>query len=381
MTTPTNLDFYDRLGLRKLINAHGTLTRLGGSLMAPPVLAAMAAAARHWVDLPELLAKSGDYVAELLGVEGALITSGAAAGLVLATAACVTGDDPALAQGLPHSLGERYQVVIPKSHRNGYDQAVRQVGIELVEFGYIKESWPWQLEAALNEHTAAVVYFLEFAEVGGSLPLEQVIALAHRRGVPVIVDASAEIPPRRNLRAFCDQGADLVIFSGGKDMAGPQSSGLIVGRHELIARCRLNGNPHYSIGRAMKVGKEEIAGLIAALEAYLQVDEAAEMARWEAQAQYMAAALSQAPGVCAERVLLTGPGIRPITVPRTTVSWDAAARKLTPGEAAQQLLTGDPAIAVGQAGTALLLNPQTLAAGEEEVVARRLLEILTQAPR
>ena len=379
MTMSPQPDLYDRLRVRKLINAHGTLTRLGGSLMAPRVLAAMNAAAQHWVDLPDLLVKSGAYVAELLGVEAALITSGAAAGLVLSTAACVTGNDLALVQALPHRLGERCKVVMPKCHRNGYDQAVRQVGVDLVEFGYIKESWPWQLEAALDAHTAAVAYFLEFAEVGGSLPLEQVIAIAHARGVPVIVDASAEIPPRRNLRAFIDIGADLVVFSGGKDMGGPQSSGLILGRRDLIEACRLNGNPHYSIGRAMKAGKEEIAGLVAALEDYLREDEAAEMARWEAQARYLAGALSAVPGVCAQRVLLSGPGIRPVTVPRATVSWAASALGLTLAEAARQLLDGEPPIAVGLAGEALLLNVQTLEKGQETIVAQRLIEVLTAA--
>ena len=372
-------DLFDRLNVRKLINAHGTLTRLGGTLIAPRVMAAMQAASRHWIDLPDLLARSGDYVAGLLGVEAALITNGAAAGLALATAACVTRDDPALIQSLPHHLGERFKVVVPKSHRNGYDQAVRQVGVELMEFGWIKESWPWQLEAALDAHTAAVVYFVEFAEVGGSLPLEQVIGLAHQRGVPVIVDAAAEIPPIGNLRRFCELGADLVIFSGGKDIGGPQSSGLIVGRRDLIDYCRLNGSPNYSVGRSMKVGKEEIAGLVTALEDYLVQDEAAEMAQWEAQTAYLAATLSAVPGVCAQRVLLSGPGIRPITVPRATVTWDARALSITPAEVAQQLLAGEPGIAVGQAGDALLLNPQTLAPGEEQIVARRLIEILTHA--
>ncbi len=376
MPAPSDPDLYDRLKVRKLINAHGTLTRLGGTLIAPRVMAAMQAASRHWIDLPDLLARSGDYVAELLGVEAALVTSGAAAGLALATAACVAGDDPALIQALPHSLGHRYKVVIPRCHRNGYDQAVRQVGVELVEFGWIKESAPWQLEAALDLHTAAVVYFVEFAEVGGSLPLEQVIALAHQRGVPVIVDAAAEIPPIGNLRRFRDMGADLVIFSGGKDIGGPQSSGLIVGRRDLIEQCQLHGSPNYSLGRSMKVGKEEIVGLVTALEDYLAQDEAAEMAQWEAQAAYLASALNGVRGVCARRVLLSGPGIRPITVPRAMVTWDAAALGLTPAEVVRQLRAGEPGIVVGLEGAALLLNPQTLAPGEEKIVAARLAEVL-----
>ena len=369
-------DLYERLGVRKIINAHGTLTRLGGTLLAPAVSDAMRQAAEHWVDLPDLLVRSGEHVAHLLGVEAALITAGAAAGLAVAAAACLTGDEPALIQSLPHGLPARRRILIPKNHRNGYDQGLRQSGAELVEFGWIKETEAWQLEAALDEHTAAVAYFVEFADFG-SLPLPQVIRLAHARGVPVIVDAAAEIPPVAHLRRFTDEGADLVIFSGGKDIGGPQSSGLLIGRRDLIGRCRLHASPNYSLGRSMKVGKEEIAGLVVALEGYVAQDEAAEMAGWEAIVDELVSRLGAAPGVSARRVLLTGPGIRPVTIPRVSVSWDAAALGLTPAEAAHQLLAGDPAIAVGQSPTELLLNPQTLRPGEALLVAERLSAVLS----
>jgi L-seryl-tRNA(Ser) seleniumtransferase len=370
-------DLYDRLGVRKLINAHGTLTRLGGTLLAPAVTQAMHQAAQHWIDLPDLLERSGEHVAQLLGVEAALITSGAAAGLALCAAACLTGDDPALVQQLPHKLPARRRIVLPKNHRNGYDQGLRQSGAELVEFGWIKETEPWQLEAALDEYTAAVAYFMEFADQG-SLPLGDVIRLAHGRGLPVIVDAAAEIPPLANLRRFTAEGADLVVFSGGKDIGGPQSSGLITGRRSLIARCRLNSSPNYSLGRSMKVGKEEIAGFVVALEAYLAQDEAAEMASWETVVYTLVTHLNATPGVCAQRVMLSGPGIRPVTIPRVSVSWDLPALRLTPAEAARRLWTGDPAIAVGHSATGLLLNPQTLRPGEELIVAERLAALLAR---
>jgi len=248
-------DVYERLGVRKLINAEGTVTALGGCRMEPEVTAAMARASRHFVDLHELLIKSGAYVAELIGVEAALITAGAAAGLALATAACIAGDDPAYVQRLPDAEGKPTRVAIHRCHRNGYDQAVRQVGAELVEFGWIKETYPWQLEAA------------------------------------------AELPPVHNLWRFARAGADLAVFSGGKDIRGPQSSGLIVGRKDLIEACTRHACPNYSIGRAMKTGKEEIIGLVVALERYLSQDREAEDAQWEAQVAHLMQRLETLRGI------------------------------------------------------------------------------------
>lgn len=368
-------NIYDRLGVSKLINAHGTLTRLGGSRIAPEVTAAMAQAARHFVDLNELLVKSGEHVAKLIGVEAAYITSGAAAGLVLSTAACVAGDDPARIHRLPDTAGMPNRVAVHRNHRNGYDHAVRQVGVELVEFGWIKETFPWQLEAALDERTVAVVYFVEFAG-RGSLPLEAVVEIAHRQGVPVIVDAAAEIPPVGNLHHFNDLGADLVVFSGGKDIKGPQSSGLILGRRDLIAACALNSNPNYSIGRPMKAGKEEIVGLVTALERYLAQDREAEDGRWEGQVATWVETLGALPGVNARRVCPVPPGVQPATIPRAYVAWDVTAVGLTIEEAVRKLRQGDPAVAVGSTAEALVLNPQMLAIGEEKVVAERIVALL-----
>jgi len=294
---------------------------------------------------------------------------------VLTTAACVAGDDPAYIQRLPDTRGMRNHVAAHRSHRNGYDQAVRQVGVELVEFGWIKETFPWQLEAALDDQTAAVVYFVEFAG-RGSLPLETVIEIAHHRGVCVIVDAAAELPPVSNLRHFNVLGADLVVFSGGKDIAGPQSSGLILGRQDLVRACALNANPNYSIGRPMKAGKEEIVGLVAALERYLAQDWEAEDTCWEAQVAYLVEALGALPGVRARRVCPVPPGIQPVTIPRAYVEWDADVVHLTVEEAVRRLCDGAPPIAVGSTQDALALNPQTLAPGEEQVVAERIMALL-----
>ncbi len=367
------MDIYDRLGVRKTINAHGTMTYLGGSLMEPAALEAMVEAAGHFIDLRELQKKAGERVAELVGVEAAYICSGAAAGLALSTAACVTGTDPAKARRLPNVQGLKSEVLVQKSHRNGYDHAVRQVGVSLIEFGLIKETFPWEMRDAITERTAAVVHFVEF-ENHRNLALEQVIAIAKENRVPVIVDAAAEIPPVENLRRYVEMGADLVVFSGGKDIRGPQSSGLILGRRDLIQACALNGSPNYALGRPMKVGKEEIVGLVVALERYLQQDFAAEAQTWEVMVARMVEMLSGLPGVDARRVSPGEPGVQPNWIPRVYIDWDPEIVRLGRSVIQQRLREGEPAVAVGETADGLYLNPQALQPGEEEVVARRVRE-------
>jgi uncharacterized pyridoxal phosphate-dependent enzyme len=373
------MNIYRTLGLRELINAEGTITRLGGCVMDPAVVAAMAAAAQSFVDLNQLLAKAGQHVAGLLGVEAAYITSGAAAGLTLSTAACITDADPAKIRELPDLRTiEKNEVLIQKSHRNGFDHAVRQAGVKVVEFGLIKETYPWEMRAAISEKTAAVVHFLEF-ENHRNLPLPEVIAIAKEKEIPVIVDAAAELPPAENLSRFFHMGADLTVFSGGKDIGGPQSSGLIVGCADLIACCALNANPNYSIGRAMKVGKEEIAGLVTALELYLQQDFAAEEQTWEDMVAFMVTALADVPGLCARRVSPSEPGVQPNWIPRMYLDWDQEIIPLDRDAVKSRLLQADPGIAVGATSTGLFVNPQTLAPGQEQIVARRLRDVLLPA--
>jgi len=373
------MNIYRTLGMRELINAEGTITRLGGCVMDPAVVAAMAEAAKSFVDLNQLLAKAGQHAAALLGVEAAYITSGAAAGLTLSTAACITGADPAKIRQLPDLRTiEKNEVLIQKSHRNGYDHAVRQAGVKVVEFGLIKETYPWEMRAAISEKTAAVVHFLEF-ENHRNLPLPEVIAIAKEKEIPVIVDAAAELPPPENLSRFFHLGADLTVFSGGKDIGGPQSSGLIVGRRDLIACCALNANPNYSIGRAMKAGKEEIAGLVTALELYLQQDFAAEEQMWEDMVAFMVAALADVTGLQARRVSPSEPGVQPNWIPRMYFDWDEKVIPLDRDEIKSRLLQADPGIAVGKTSTGLFVNPQTMMPGQEKIIAKRLREVLLVA--
>src|SRR5437764_6412271 len=274
------MQIYQDLGVRRFINASGTDTRRGGSRMPPVVVAAMAEAARHFVDMDELQLSVGARLAALTRNEAAYVTTGAAAGLTLATAACMVGADPARARQLPDVRGLRNQVVIHRVHRNPSDYAVRLLPLELVESGFPNHITPtegWELEHALGEHTAAVLYVAGGWASAGALPLSMVAEIAHRRGVPVIVDAAAQLPPKENLWRFTQMGADLTIFSGGKDLCGPQSTGLIVGRRDLVDACFLLGAPHHGIARRFKVGKEEMVGLLAAVQQYVEHDEEARL--------------------------------------------------------------------------------------------------------
>jgi L-seryl-tRNA(Ser) seleniumtransferase len=372
------MDIYDKLGIKKLINAEGTLTRMGGSVMDPAVMEEMIEASKYFVDLNELLKKAGDYVANLLGVEASYITSGAAAGLTLSTAACVTGTNPAKIRQLPAMQGLKNEVLIQKSHRNGYDHAVRQAGVTLVEFGLIKETYPWELKAAVSDRTAAIVHFLEF-ENDRNLSLSEVIAIAKEMGVPLIVDAAAELPPVENLSRFFQMGADLTVFSGGKDIGGPQSSGLVVGRRDLIEACALNANPNYSIGRAMKVGKEEIAGLIAALERYIRQDFAAEEKLWEDMVATIVSTLADIPGLDARRVAPAEPGVQPNWIPRVYLDWEKETIPLSSSEVKSLLRQGEPGIAVGSTSTGLFVNPHTLKPGQEKITAKTLRKVFLSA--
>jgi L-seryl-tRNA(Ser) seleniumtransferase len=372
------MDIYDKLGIKKLINAEGTLTRMGGSVMDPAVMEEMIEASKYFVDLNELLKKAGDYVANLLGVEASYITSGAAAGLTLSTAACVTGTNPAKIRQLPVMQGLKNEVLIQKSHRNGYDHAVRQAGVTLVEFGLIKETYPWELKAAVSDRTAAIVHFLEF-ENDRNLSLSEVIAIAKEMGVPLIVDAAAELPPVENLSRFFQMGADLTVFSGGKDIGGPQSSGLVVGRRDLIEACALNANPNYSIGRAMKVGKEEIAGLIAALERYIRQDFPAEEKLWEDMVATIVSTLADIPGLDARRVAPAEPGVQPNWIPRVYLDWEKETIPLSSSEVKSLLRQGEPGIAVGSTSMGLFVNPQTLKPGQEKITAKTLRKVFLSA--
>src|SRR5215212_237688 len=392
---------YDELGLRTVINASGTLTRLGGSRMAPEVLAAMVEAAAAFVPIDDLQARAGEIIAELTGAEAGYVVTGAAAGLSLGVAACVAGMDVAAMDRLPETTGLKDEVVVQRGHRNAYDHALRAVGVRMVEVGYLGYpgaggTHPWQLAAAITERTAAIA--CPILDTPGTVPLPVVCQIAHEHGIPVIVDAAAELPPRANLRRFIAEGADLVVFSGGKAIGGPQASGILAGRAELIASValqhqdmdvrpqtwswrpllaagRLAGVPHQGFGRAMKVGREEIVGLVTALRHYAAGSDAEDLERWQRILDPIAQALE---GIAGVRVSRHVPPHKPVPSLRIELAGECAATRAY--EVVNRLLEGEPSIAVDQAHAEqgwLSVNPQGLAAEEAMTVAHRLREVLT----
>jgi L-seryl-tRNA(Ser) seleniumtransferase len=368
------MSIYDELGVRPLINASATLTRLGGSVMPPEVVQAMIEASRNFVNLDELQRAVGERLAQMTRNEAAYVCTGAAAGLALATAACVAGTDPKAIAQLPDCTGLKNEVIIHKSHRNGYDHGIRQIGVKLVEIGMATHTYPWELETAINDRTAAIFWFQGGMSGRGDLPLEQVIEIANRHNVPVVVDAAAQLPPVENLWRFSQMGVALTIFSGGKDLHGPQASGLIVGRKELIDAIRVNGSPNHSIGRPMKVGKEEMVGLLTAVKLYLARDHEARASQDEEVVAGWCDTLNKLPGIEAERSFPNEAG-QPL--PRAKVVVNAAKAGLSRDDVIAALRDGTPSIEVAAGGSdALYLNPMTLADGEEQVVLDRLLAIL-----
>ena len=377
------MGIYEDLGLRPVINGYATVTRLGGSLMPPPVVEAMIEASRQFVDLEDLQAAVGRRIAELTRNEAAYVSSGAAAGLTLATAACVAGTDPEMIAALPHPQkvpGSRHEVIFQRCQRSGYDYAVRQVGVDMIEIGP-EQSSPadfaavrQELEQALSERTAAVLYFARGEDHHGGLPVAEVVAAAHARGVPVILDAAAQLPPVENLWRFTQEGADLVIFSGGKGLCGPQATGLVLGRADLIKACAVQGNPNQAIGRPMKVGKEELCGCLAAVEWYVGLDHAALTDRFETQVATVVQRVAGRPGVTG-RVEMPSEAGQPL--PRALLRFDAAVAGQSRDQIVEQLQNGEPAIEVSPEGdNGIYVNPQTLMEGEEVVIADRLAEIL-----
>jgi uncharacterized pyridoxal phosphate-dependent enzyme len=368
--------WYTRLGVRPVINASATLTALGGSLMPPVVLEAMAEAAGSFVDLVELQERVGVRLAELTRNEAGYVVSGAAAGIAHAVAACIAGSDPRLVDAFPHLDGvTRDEVIVDAAARSGFYYAARQTGAHLVEV----DGFPG-LEATLSERTACVLC-MAGARSGGGFgrdvgTVRQVVQLASTLGVPVLVDAAAQVPPVSSLWTYTnDAGADAVIVSGGKGLRGPQSSGVVLGRRDLIESCRANGAPAAAtIGRPMKVGKEEMVGLLAAVEWYLDGDEAATIEAYEASVRLMVEGVAGRAGVAARRGYPSEAG-QPHGRAVIRLEPPAPARD----ELVRLLWQGEPRIAVGTVDVAddeIALNPQTLRPGEDKVVLGRLLELI-----
>lgn len=360
---------YETLGVKPFINASGTITTLGGSLMSIEAIEAMRVAAGAFVDVNDLLVKAGAYLAGRIGVPAAFICCGAASGMQLAAAACLTGTDAQKVRALPHTAGWKNEFVISMVDRHTYiHQGIEVCGGKLVRVGSEDAVTSADLIEGIGEKTAAVVHFLGKQS---KEQLREVIAGASKKGVPVMVDAAAQLPPRANLTELVDMGASLVVFSGGKGLRGPQSTGLVVGKKECVEAVRLNASPNSGIGRGMKVGKEEILGLVAAVDRFLNRSDAEDVADWTAQVLVVVDALVDIPGVRAY-VMAEGQDAAPEMAPRAYVDMPAERRDAV----MKALRAGDPPIVVRRSATGILVDPMTMQPGEEAVVARRLKEVL-----
>ena len=364
-------DYFKELGVRPFINAAGTYTTLTASLMMPEVMDAINYASKTFVHLNELHDAAGKRIASLIGCEAAMVTAGAASALTLGTAACMTGTNQDFIRRLPDTAGMKTEVIIQKSHRYGYDHAVRNCGIRFIEVESREE-----LERAINERTAMMLFF-NAADPRGQVKVAEFAELGKKHSIPTFNDAAADVPPVSNLSAYLKMGFDLVTFSGGKGIRGPQSAGLLLGRKDLIDAARLNSSPYSdSIGRGMKVNKEELLGMMAAVEQYLKRDHEAEGREWEKRVKIVADTVTAIRGVTTE------PYVPEIAnhVPHLRIRWDTSVVKLSVEEARRKLLEGEPSIELvpgtrDHLGVAVwMLQP-----GEAQIVARRIREVLRNA--
>ncbi|MBZ2194975.1 aminotransferase class V-fold PLP-dependent enzyme [Occultella gossypii] len=359
---------YDELGVRPVINAHNTLTVLGGSLMDPAVTEAMSLAARSFVDLNELQAAASARVARLTRNEDALVVSGASAGLLLGALAMMTRSDPrAVGQLLEQGAAAlpRTEILMHRAHRIPYDNVLTLAGARVVEFGNAIQTQDWELDAAIGERTAGIVYVAGSHLSGAALPFEVVTRIARDRDVPVFVDAAAQLPPRENLWRFTQAGADLVAFSGGKELRGPQASGLLLGSRAYVDACRQHAFPLQRFGRPAKVGKEEIMGLLTALDLWLERDLESDLARAEHVAATWITELSDLPGITATR---DWPGEAGGPWPRVRVQWAAGVHPPAL-EVAARLAGADPRVIVFVASEcAFWINPVLVTDTEAELV-------------
>ena len=368
--------YLKQLGIEPLIDCAGYLTALGGAVMPTEVADAMREAANCFVPFYELYTKAGERIAEIIGVEAALVSAGAASAATIAAAACMTRSDRDKIHQLPDVTGIPNEIIIQKNHRQGYDHAPRAAGATLIEVETEEE-----YRAAFNERTAMVYHLAAERHFGkrepGQVPMAQAIAIAKEKDIPFFVDAADEAPPKHILTYYLEQGADLVCFSGGKGIRGPSSTGLLLGRKDLIEAGGLNHMlDSDSVGRGMKVDKEGIIGLIAAVERFVNLDWEAEEAEWWARHDRIMAHLEGLKGVKAARF---PEDIEPPHVPRVSVEWDEAAMGLTHGDVAKKLREGSPPIATTHSYYGFTLVSSTLKPGEDEIVGKRLRAIFEEA--
>lgn len=393
-------DVYESLGVSTVVNAAGTKTRIGGSLIREEALEAMCDAANSFVLLSDLQAAASERIAEVTGAEAGYVTNGAAGALLLAAAAAIAGDDRSVMARLPDTEGVADEIVVPRTHRTGYDHALRAAGATIVDVGTndphigtgAAEVEPWELEAAITEETAAVAYV---AKTYAEPPLQVVADVAHEHEVPVIVDAAAEVPPTDNFRRFVEAGADLVAISGGKGIRGPQTTGILAGRRDLVRSVAAQnldmhvaaevwdppeslfgdwtagGVPRQGVGRPLKVGKEELVGLLCALDLFLEEDQDEKLAEWRQRSERVAEGLAAIDGVSTRVTAAQKTSV----APEVQVHLDESRTPLTCVELVRALRVEDPRVFVGGDDAAdgrFSVSPMCLTDDEGDHVVERV---------
>lgn len=364
---------YEELGVNTVINCQGTMTMLGGSLPRPELEAVMAMAGRHFVSIPELEVAAGNRISEMLKLpEGysALVTSGAAAAIQSGLAGILTGDNETLIRQLPDLTGMKSEVIIQKAHRNPFDHQLRSTGIKLIEVETRE-----QLRQAVSDRTA-MMHFSNFANAAGQIKVDEWVRLGKQFNIPCMNDAAADTPPVSHLWDYANMGYDLITFSGGKAMRGPQCAGLLIGRKDLVAYALLNNSPHEdTLGRSQKVGKEEIIGMVKALELYLKDDHDALAQEWQARLERISRELTKIPGVSTSFFV---PDIAN-HVPHMHISWDSRV-PLEPQQVSKMLRSSKPSIAIGggEGRPGLSMCSFMLQPGEDKIVADQLSRILRE---
>jgi L-seryl-tRNA(Ser) seleniumtransferase len=365
---------YDELGVTTVINCQGTMTMLGGSVIRPELEAVMAQAGRHFVRIPELEVAAGKRIAEMLKLPDgytALVTSGAAAAMQSGLAGILTGDNETFIRQIPDLTGMKSEVIIQKSHRNPFDHQLRTTGIKLIEVESRDD-----LRQAISPRTA-MMHFSNFANSQGQIKVDEWVKLGKEYKVPCMNDAAADTPPVSHLWDYANMGYDLITFSGGKAIRGPQCAGMLIGRTDLVGYALLNNSPHEdTIGRSQKVGKEEIVGMVKALELYLNEDHDALTKEWQGQLEFISREITKVPGVSTSFFV---PEIAN-HVPHMRIILDPAKISLTPKQVSQLLRDSKPSIvmSVGEDTPGLGMNSFMLQAGEDKIVANTLVRILRE---
>ena len=365
---------YQELGVTTVINGQGTMTTLGGSLIRPEVEAVMALGSKHFVSIPELERAAGERIAQMLKLPdgySALVTSGAAAAIQSGLAGLLTGSSEQLIQQLPDLTGLKSEVIIQKAHRNPFDHQLRATGIKLVVIETREE-----LHNAVGPKTA-MMHFTNFANAAGEIKVEEWLKLAQQYNLPTMIDAAADTPPVSHLWDYAIMGYDMITFSGGKAMRGPQCAGLLIGRKEMVHNALLNNSPFEdTLGRGQKVGKEEIVGMIKALEIYLNEDHEALTKEWWSRLDKISADVTKVSGVSTAYFI---PDIAN-HVPHVQINWDPRRISLAPREAAGLLRKGMPSIVVESTETGLAMNSFMLQPGEDVIVGTKIAELLRAHP-